>query len=233
MSVAPPTPLWRRLLALGVGQLVIAGSRLLTGVHAHWKDTAPSRAQTLYFANHGSHGDFVLVWATLPASLRRHTRPVAAEDYWLASTVRRFIGRDVFNALTISRQGHEPGHDPVQQMADVLRNGDSLIMFPEGTRNTGDATLLPLRSGLYHLARECPRTRFVPVWLGNVRRVLPKGAILPVPLACSVNYGAPIQLQPDEDKQAFLARARAAMLALRPEPDRDRGTPPAAEAPRP
>lgn len=226
MNAMSTTPLWRRALAVCVGQLVIVGSRLITGVHGHWHGTAPSRAQTLYFANHGSHGDFVLVWATLPPRLRRRTRPVAAADYWLASAVRRFIGRDVFNALTISRQGHDAGEDPVQQMADALHRGESLIMFPEGTRNTGEATLLPLKSGLYHLACACPQVRFVPVWLSNVRRVLPKGAMLPVPLACSVNYGPPIHLRPDEGKHEFLERARAALLALRPEPDRDADAPP-------
>ncbi|MFT3718409.1 lysophospholipid acyltransferase family protein [Pseudorhodoferax sp.] len=219
-DAAPPRGLLPRLLAALAGRLIVGAASLLTGVRAVWIGSAPDACQTLYFANHTSHGDFVLLWATLPPDLRTRTRPVAGADYWLASGLRRFIGGHVFNALMIRRDGSAGGPDPVAQMARALEAGDSLIMFPEGTRNTGDATLLPLRSGLFHLARACPQVRLVPVWIENLRRVLPKGALVPIPLACSVRYGAPLALQEGEDKAGFLARARQAMLDLRPEHDR-------------
>lgn len=202
------------MLARLTAFLIVGFARVLTGVRALWSGVAPMAEPTLYFANHTSHGDFVLVWAALPGDLRELTRPVAAADYWKGSALRRFIGAQVFRALLIDRE-RSGGPDPVQQMADCLRSGDSLIMFPEGTRNTGDEVLLPLKSGLFHLARTCPEVRLVPVWIENLKRVLPKGSVLPVPLACTVEFGAPLKLQPDEDKAAFLARGRAAMLALR------------------
>jgi 1-acyl-sn-glycerol-3-phosphate acyltransferase len=177
--------------------------------------------QTVYFANHTSHGDFVLVWTTLPPDLREVTRPVAAADYWNTSPLRRFIGGQVFRAVLIDRERRANGDtavpDPIAQMAGALKAGDSLIMFPEGTRNTTDEALLPLKSGLFHLARQCPDARLVPVWIENLRRVLPKGSILPVPLACVVHYGEPVALGAGEEKAAFLERARAALLALRPD----------------
>lgn len=210
----------RRGLALVTGKLIIGAAGLLTGVRAAWSGSRPEAAQTLYFANHSSHGDFVLLWATLPPDLRARTRPVAGQDYWLASRLRRFIGADVFNALMIRRDGAGPGPNPVEQMQQALDGGDSLIMFPEGTRNTGDDILLPFKSGLYHLARACPDVRLVPVWIENLKRVLPKGAHIPIPLACTVRYGAPIRLAEGEDKAGFIARARAAMLDLRPEYER-------------
>ncbi len=210
----------RRALALVAGKLIIGAAGLLTGVRAIWSGTSPRAQQTLYFANHTSHGDFVLLWATLPPDLRALTRPVAGLDYWMASKLRQFIGRDVFNALMIRRDGTGQGENPVDQMKAALDAGDSLIMFPEGTRNTGDEILLPLKSGLYHLARACPEVRLVPVWIENLKRVLPKGTLVPIPLACTVRYGAPLVLGDDEDKASFLARARAAMLDLRPEYDR-------------
>ena len=148
---------------------------------------------------------------------------MAGQDYWEASPLRRFIGRDVFNALMIRRDGSAPSGEaanPVDQMTEALRSGDSLIMFPEGTRNIGEEVLLPLKSGLYHLARACPQVRLVPVWIENLKRVLPKGTLVPIPLACTVRFGAPIRLEEGEDKVAFLARARTAMLDLRPEYDR-------------
>src|SRR5215207_456295 len=167
-SFAPSLP--RQAAAVVSAWLIVLFAKLLTGVRAIWSGTGPKAEQTLYFANHTSHGDFVLLWATLPPDLRALTRPVAGQDYWEASTLRRFIGRDVFNALMIRRDGSAPqGSDaaanPVDQMKEALQAGDSLIMFPEGTRNTGEDVLLPLKSGLYHLARACPQVRLVPVWI--------------------------------------------------------------------
>ena len=209
----------RPLAAALSSWVIVLGARLLTGVRALWSGTAPRAEQTLYFANHTSHGDFVLLWATLPADLRSITRPVAAQDYWESSALRQFIGQDVFNSLMICRE-ITTGPNPVQQMTQALLAGDSLIMFPEGTRNTGDDVLLPLKSGLFHLARACPQVRLVPVWIENLKRVLPKGSLVPIPLACSVRYGTPLMLADGEEKALFMARARAAMLELRPEYDR-------------
>ena len=181
----PPRVILRRVLAFIAGRLIIGIAGLLTGVRAIWSGTTPRAEQTLYFANHTSHGDFVLLWATLPPDLRAITRPVAGQDYWMASALRRFIGEDVFNALMIKRDGTAGGANPVEQMTDALKAGDSLIMFPEGTRNTGEEILLPLKSGLFHIARylqqEGLAVRLVPVWIENLKRVLPKGQLVPVP----------------------------------------------------
>ncbi|WP_261211552.1 lysophospholipid acyltransferase family protein [Variovorax sp. CY25R-8] len=224
-SPEPSSGIVRRALAVVAGKLIIGAAGLLTGVRAIWSGTSPKAEQTLYFANHTSHGDFVLLWATLPPDLRALTRPVAGLDYWMASKLRQFIGADVFNALMIRRDGSGQGDNPVEQMKAALEAGDSLIMFPEGTRNTGDEILLPLKSGLFHLARACPNVRLVPVWIENLKRVLPKGTLVPIPLACTVRFGTPIVLAEGEDKPSFLARARTAMLDLRPEYDRLDETP--------
>jgi 1-acyl-sn-glycerol-3-phosphate acyltransferase len=198
------------------GKGIVGFASLLTGVQARWT-VGPQATPTLYFANHASHADFVLVWASLPSDLRSLTRPVAGQDYWMASAVRRFVGKDVVHALMIKRDAATPGDDPVQAMVDALHGGDSLIMFPEGTRNVTDDIMLPLKSGLFHVVRQCPQARFVPVWIENLKRVLPKGVLIPVPLACTVSFGEPLTLQEGEDKTDFLLRAREAMLALRPD----------------
>jgi 1-acyl-sn-glycerol-3-phosphate acyltransferase len=203
---------------------IIALARTLTGVRAIWLVGAPQATPTVYFANHRSHGDFVLLWTSLPPDLRSLTRPVAAADYWLASPTRRFIGCEVFRAVLIDRTGAADRGDPIDQMGAALDAGDSLILFPEGTRNESEEALLPFKSGLFHLSHRCPHARLVPVWINNVHRVLPKGAIVPLPLACSVTFGAaldpPIGTASDA-KQTFLAEARSALLALRPEYDRE------------
>ncbi len=203
---------------------IVTLARTLTGVRAIWLVGAPQATPTVYFANHRSHGDFVLLWTSLPPDLRSLTRPVAAADYWLASPTRRFIGCEVFRAVLIDRTGAGDRSDPITQMATALDAGDSLILFPEGTRNESDEALLPFKSGLFHLSRRCPNVRLVPVWINNVHRVLPKGAIVPLPLACSVTFGAALRAPSESDaetKQTFLAEAQAALLALRPEYDRE------------
>ncbi|MEH6776342.1 MAG: lysophospholipid acyltransferase family protein, partial [Cereibacter changlensis] len=172
--------------------------------------------QRVYFANHASHGDFVLIWTVLPPRLRQVTRPVAGADYWLASRLRRFIGREVFDAVLIDRNPATRSADPVTEMALALDAGASLIVFPEGTRNMTEAPLLPFKSGLYHLAKARPGVDLVPVWIDNLNRVMPKGGIIPIPLICTVTFGAPLHLEPEEPKQAFLDRAQAALLALSP-----------------
>ena len=204
-----------------VGKALVTFARVLTGVRAFRSTDAASSSQTVYFANHASHADFVLIWATLPEQQRRRTRPVAAADYWTGSGLRTFVGARVFHALLIERTPRADGPDPIRQMADALRGGDSLIMFPEGTRNMGDEALLPFKSGLYRLALACPEVCLVPVWIDNLKRVLPKGATVPLPLACTVHYGAPIALAEGDDKASFLARARQSLLALRPRQNED------------
>jgi 1-acyl-sn-glycerol-3-phosphate acyltransferase len=187
-------------------------------MQARWSGCLPQTGQRVYFANHSSHGDFVLIWGSLPLELRLLTRPVAGADYWNTSPLRRFIGRDVFNALLIDRTANrmDGGTDPVARMHDALRGGASLILFPEGTRNTSDERLLPLKSGIYHLANACPEIEFIPVWIDNLNRVMPKGEIIPVPLLCTVTFGEPVRLQAGEHKERFLTRCRERLLSLAP-----------------
>ncbi|KAA0182673.1 1-acyl-sn-glycerol-3-phosphate acyltransferase [Cupriavidus cauae] len=203
-------------IARVTARAIIVFARLLTGMRANWQGCVPAAVQRVYFANHSSHGDFVLIWGCLPPELRPRTRPVAGADYWDRSPLRRFIGRDVFRALLIDRTRSDPGSDPVALMRGALEGGDSLILFPEGTRNTTDARLLPFKSGIFHLARACPSVEFVPVWIDNLNRVMPKGEFVPVPLLCTVTFGQPVLLAPDDDKERFLARCRDGLLALAP-----------------
>lgn len=187
--------------------------RALTGARAMWEGCTPSAERRVYFGNHASHGDFVMIWSALPAALRRGVRPVAGADYWNRDPLRRYVIHNVFNGVLIDRDPGQRSQDPVQTLCEAVDAGDSLILFPEGTRNTADG-LLPFKSGIYHLARQRPELEFVPVWLDNLHRVMPKGRLLPLPLLCTARFGIPLRLGPGEDKQAFLDRARASLLAL-------------------
>ena len=197
---------------------VICGfAKLVTGVRAIWRGSAPITRQRIYFANHTSHGDFVLIWSVLPNTLRRRTRPVARADYWLRGALRRYIAERVFRGVLIgaASEKHDSSFSPLEQINSALAKGDSLIVFPEGTRNLGEG-LLPFKSGLHHLARAHPEVEFIPVWIENLGRVMPKGALIPIPLLCTLCFGQSLEIVPGESKAAFLDRARASLLALAP-----------------
>ncbi|WP_313351469.1 lysophospholipid acyltransferase family protein [Paracoccus sp. (in: a-proteobacteria)] len=174
----------------------------------------PAAAPRILVANHVSHADFVALWSALPKPHRLRTRPVAGADYWERSALRRWIAHQVFRAVLIDRDPASRRSDPIETVAEVLRGGEDVIFFPEGTRNLTDARLLPLKSGIYHLSRAVPEAEIVPAWILNLDRILPKGAFLPVPLNCAVRFGAPLHPGPQESRDDFLQRLTQAMLTL-------------------
>ena len=208
------------LLEKLVSALLRGVCRLMTGAHPRWLCDPGVTDARVYFANHCSHLDTVVVWSTLPDALRTRTRPVAARDYWGHGAVRQFIARRVFDALLIDRKAAEgtelierQRQETLDAMTAVLDAGRSLILYPEGTRGSGEA-IQPFRAGLYHLAKARPAVPLVPVYLGNLARILPKGATMPVPMQGQVVFGPEMKLAPGEEKHAFLERCRQAVLEL-------------------
>ena len=196
-----------------MGLFLLGLIRILTGAQARWQGCPPKAEQRIYFANHQSHADLVLMWAALPEELRSITRPIAAKDYWTKTPFKKWITTAVFNAIYVDR-AKTGDQDPLEPLIDALESGDSVILFPEGTRGNHEEPQ-KFKSGLYNLAQKFPNVVLVPAWINNVQRVMPKGEIVPVPILCSVTFGAPIALRPDEERSDFLTRARLAVLSLR------------------
>ena len=197
-----------------IANCAAAAVRLLTGATSRWVGCTPTEMQRVYFANHTSNLDFVLLWASLPRSLRIKTRPIAAHDYWTKSRLRRLLADKIFHAVLIERKRVTRANNPIAPMLAALADGCSLIIFPEGGRARDEPA--EFKNGIFHLARARPDLEFVPVYIQNLNRVLPKGEVLPIPVLCSVHFGSPMHLQPDEEKAAFVHRAQTAMLELIP-----------------
>ena len=196
-----------------MGYFLLGLIRVLTGAQARWWGCPPKAEQRIYFANHQSHADLVMIWAALPKELRHGTRAVAAREYWTKTPFRHWITSAVFNVIYVSRERHAD-EDPLEPLVEALAAGDSLILFPEGTRGHFEEPQA-FKAGIYNLALKFPQIELIPAWIANVQRVMPKGEVVPVPVLCSVTFGAPMRLQDGEDRNVFLQRARQAVLNLR------------------
>jgi 1-acyl-sn-glycerol-3-phosphate acyltransferase len=194
--------------------LIIALVRLFTGaVGRSFSFSFDPPQQRIYYANHTSHLDTLVIWSLIPRDQRRRVRPAAAQDYWWTSRWRRYVAERVLHCVPVVRHRTSAAQNPLEAVEAALAQGDSLIIFPEGTRGSGDS-IQAFRSGLYHLAAKFPEVELVPVYLHNLNRILPKGEFLPVPIVCTVAFGAGLRLMEGETRDAFIARARTALQQL-------------------
>lgn len=193
--------------------LLVLTAKFFSGATVRWVNCEPDTCQRVYFANHTSHLDALIIWASLPRQLRELTRPVAAMDYWMGGPVRRYLHK-IFNALLIDRKEVNRRNSPIDVMIREIADKYSLIVFPEGTRNpTG--VMGDFKSGLYYLGKKRPDLELVPVYIDNLNRVMPKGEVLPIPLLSCISIGQPIWLESGENKTEFLTRARQAIIDLK------------------
>ena len=181
--------------------------------------------QAIYYANHSSHLDFVTLWSIMPAELQPKVHPIAAADYW-GSGFKKSVAQNIFNAHLVHRykdrphtradaqrttrrtsSGSSPHTSQLTGMTDILDAGESLLIFPEGTRGPGDQ-VATFQAGLYRLAKHAPKVPVVPVTLKNLSRILPKGETIPVPHLSQVIVHKPLFVGIDEPQDDFLSRAR-------------------------
>ena len=193
--------------------VIVALAKLFSGFTVRWIDCQPDTCQRIYFANHTSHLDAVVLWSALPREVRNVTRPVAAKDYWTKGWLKPHMAKS-FNALLIDRTQIKVHRSPIDIMLENMGDVYSLIVFPEGGRSSGDE-MGKFKSGLYYMGKKRPDLELVPVYIDNVNRILPRGEFLPVPLLSCITIGAPIFLEAGEPKNDFLERARNAVRALK------------------
>lgn len=200
------------MMVRGATAALVGLTRLLVGARADWR-AEPAARQSLYFANHSSHLDTLAIWSALSPEQRRVTRPVAARDYWDKPGLRTFLSGRVLRAILIERRRDERAADPLLPVFAALEQGDSLILFPEGTR-TAERLPQPFRGGLHRIAEAFPQVQLVPAYLDTLHRSLPKGSHVPLPLYCTVRFGAALARSEAEPRADFLVRAHQAVVAL-------------------
>lgn len=204
-----------------VRNLLILLARFVSGASVRWVGCGPDeQAQRIYIANHTSHLDGVIIWASLPPNIRSKTRLVAAQDYWLGGPIRRFLAIKALNVILVDRENVSKRNNPLYHMLEEMGDKYSIIIFPEGGRSTS-GIIGEFKSGVFYLVKKKPELELIPVYLDNMNRILPKGVLWPAPLLSRVLFGAPIWYERNESKEAFLSRARNSVLKLKDFRDRE------------
>lgn len=163
---------------------------LFIGLRVRGREHLTGSEPIILVANHSSHLDTMSLLSLFPLSKLRGIRPVAAADYFERNAFVSILTKTLFNILPIARKNITPENNPLRRMREAIAAGDSLIIFPEGTRGSG-RELGEFRSGVAHLIEKVPGVPVVPAYLVNMGRSLPKGEFIPVPFFCEIRIGAP------------------------------------------
>lgn len=192
MPVAKPQRMTLRDLAQMIlfALLIKPFMALFIGLRVRGREHLPRAGQFILVANHSSHLDTASLLSLFKITKLRRVRPVAAADYFERNAIVSLLTKTIFNILPIARKGITAENNPLRRMQAALEAGQSLIIFPEGTRGSG-SDMGPFRSGVAHLIEKTPGVPVVPVYLVNMGRSLPKGEFIPVPFFCEVRLGAP------------------------------------------
>ncbi len=198
----------RRLLLVLIARPL---ARVFTGADVLGRERLPLKGPAIVAANHASHVDTLLLLTMFPSRTLHLVRPVAAADYFLKDPVVSWFSRNIIGIVPIARDRAGAGEDVLAPAREALERGAIIIIFPEGTRGSGEA-LTRLKTGVAKLAASFPAAPVTPVWLQGAGRVLPKGDRLPVPLNCTVLVGEAMAWS--GDRMAFMDELRDRLQAL-------------------
>jgi len=163
---------------------------LLVGVNVFGRENLPVKKQFILVANHNSHLDALALMNLFPLTQLHHIHPVAASDYFLQNPLLAWFSQTFLNILPIARSQFTRQTNPLTKMGEVLEQGDSLILFPEGTRGQPEA-MEPFQAGIAHVLKKHPEVPVIPVYLKGMGRSLPKGEKILLPLFCDIMIGQP------------------------------------------
>lgn len=145
--------------------------------------------QCIVISNHNTHIDTLILFRLFPLHRVRKVKVIAAQDYF-SQGIGGFLGRLVFNLILLERRATKAA-TALEPIAEALRQGFSIIVFPEGTR--GDPGVIqPFKSGIGKLAVDFPELPVYPVFLSGIEKTLPRGGSLPVPFCINLVVKPPV-----------------------------------------
>ena len=143
-------------------------------------------------ANHNSHIDTLLLLSLFNCRQILKIHPVAAADYFCNTKLKAFIFKTLIGIIPLSRKVRKASEEELfKDINDALRKGESIIIYPEGTRGE-DNQIKNFKSGVAHIARMNPTVPVVPIYINGPDRILPKGAFLWIPFIADVYISEPI-----------------------------------------
>lgn len=177
----------------GVCQWVL---KLVVGVGFSDSSFLKEEQQFIILANHNSHLDTLSIMSSLPGSLIWKVKPVAAEDYFGKTKMRKAFSNFFINTLLIRRdtKNIDAENHPIEKMLKCIDAGYSLILFPEGTRGAAEE-MDSIKPGIAKILSLRPHIKYIPVFLTGMGRSLPKGEVVPLPYKSSINYGKPTHVK--------------------------------------
>lgn len=211
-----PLARWSRRAAMGtIGRSVTLVTCRPTVANAD--RMAGLDGPVIFVANHHSHLDTALLLTTLPRPWRNELVVAAAADYFFDSWPKAALAAWAYGAVPMERR--KVSRRSADRAAQLLADGWSLVIFPEGGRSP-DGWGQEHKGGAAYLGVRCA-VPVVPIHLDGTGRVLPKGRRVPEPAEVTLNIGSPLRASTGEDARAFSTRIEAAIASLADETNSD------------
>ena len=167
----------RRVVELLEIDLRVTGAELVQGDRAY-----------VYMSNHQSHLDIPVLYATLPSPT---IRMLAKKELFAIPVWGAALRAAEF--VEVDRSDHRRAVHSIEHAGELVRDGVSIWLAPEGTRSR-DGRIGPLKKGGFHLARDT-QTAIVPVAIRGTIDILPRGArTMRRGMRVDVTIGAPIEV---------------------------------------
>ena len=195
-------------------RLFMAFVQVYTRLRVEGVENIPERGPFLLAANHSSHADTAVMYASLPAHMHKYVVAAAASDYFFKGGTKETVARVLFNTIPVARKP-KPGVDPLRHVVRALREDYGVVMYPEGTRSQ-NGEIGPFRSGIGRLLADFPNLPVVPVLIQGTAKTLPKNRVIPRPHPVVVRFGQPLthlRAAPN-DKHSWRAVAREVREAV-------------------
>lgn len=182
--------------------LVVGFCMLFWRVRVSGRENVPTEGPFILAPVHRSNVDFAIVAAVTP----RRMRYLAKDSIW-----KYGLGRvwESLGAIAVARG--TPDRVAMRRLEDALERGEPVVMFPEGTRQSGPE-VQPLFDGPAYLAARAG-VPIIPVGIGGSEKAMPKGSKMLRPVKITLVVGAPLHPESRETGARVPRRAVSELTA--------------------